>query len=92
MHGHQHRVAHKLSAGLAIALTEQVNPEDFQDFQSLYDWVKSIAGRVSGLGLVTTYDVARRLGALGDYRSVGEGVFEFRIDCGAWLPTIFCTS
>lgn len=63
MHGHQCRVANKLSEGLEVALADQMQPEDFKDFQSLYDWVKSVVGRVKGLGATTAYDVARRLGA-----------------------------
>lgn len=63
MHSHQYRVANKLAEGLEVALADRMQPEDFTDFQSLYDWVKSIAGRVKGLGSITAYDVARRLGA-----------------------------
>jgi len=63
MHGHQRRVAKKLSQGLEIALADSLNPKDFKDFESLYDWVKSVVDRVKGLGLTTAYDVARRLGA-----------------------------
>jgi hypothetical protein len=63
MHGHQRRVANKLSEGLEITLAEKRQPEDLKDFQSLYDWVKSVVSRVKGLGATTAYDVARRLGA-----------------------------
>ncbi|MEG4534020.1 hypothetical protein [Microcoleus sp. D2_18a_D3] len=63
MHGHQCRVANKLSEGLEVALADEMQLEDFQDFPSLYDWVKSVVGRVKGLGATTAYDVARRLGA-----------------------------
>ena len=44
------------------ALADRKQPEDFTDFQSLYDWVRSVAGPVKGLGEMTEYDVARRLG------------------------------
>jgi hypothetical protein len=63
MHGHQCRIANKLPEGLKIALADNLQPSCFKDFQSLYDWVKSIVGRVKGLGVTTAYDVARRLGA-----------------------------
>lgn len=63
MHGHQCRVANKLSEGLEVALADEIKAEHFKDFQSLYDWVKSVVGRVKGLGVTTAYDVARRLGA-----------------------------
>jgi len=61
MHGHQCRVAGKLPEGLQTALSDRKQPEDFYDFQILYCWVKSVTGRVSGLGATTAYDVARRL-------------------------------
>jgi hypothetical protein len=62
MHGHQCRVANKLHEGLEVALADNRQPEDFKDFQSVYDWVQSIVDRVKGLGATTAYDVARRLG------------------------------
>lgn len=62
MHPHQYRVSKKLSQGLEVALADQRQGESFQDFQSVYDWVKSVVGRVQGLAGVTAYDVARRLG------------------------------
>ncbi|MCY7367399.1 MAG: hypothetical protein LH474_04530 [Chamaesiphon sp.] len=61
MHGHQCRVAGKLPEGWQTALFDRKHPEDFQDFQSLYCWIKSVTGRVSGLGATTAYDVSRRL-------------------------------
>ncbi|WP_030006466.1 hypothetical protein [Picosynechococcus sp. NKBG042902] len=63
MHSHQCRVAHKLPEGLRIALADKTQPEDFKDFQSVYDWVQSIVIRVKGLANTTAYDVAQRLGA-----------------------------
>lgn len=63
MHGHQRRVANKLPKGLEMALADKKEPEDFRDFQSVYDWVQSIVAGVKGLGVTTAYDVARRLGA-----------------------------
>lgn len=63
MHGHQRRVANKLPEGLEVALADKKQPEDFKDFQSVYDWAQSIVARVKGLGATTAYDVARRLGA-----------------------------
>jgi len=62
-HGHQCRVAKKLPEGLETALADEMQPEDLKDFEVLYDWVKSVVGRVKGLGATTAYDVARRLGA-----------------------------
>jgi hypothetical protein len=63
MHNHQRRVANKLDEGLEVALADKKQPEDFEDFQSVYDWVQSIVTRIKGLGDTTAYDVARRLGA-----------------------------
>ena len=62
MHGHQCRVAHKLPDGLKITLVNKLQPKELKDFQTLYDWVKSVVDRVKGLGQTTAYDVARRLG------------------------------
>ncbi len=63
MHRHQCRVAHKLSEGLEVALADKMQPEDFQNFQELHNWVQFVTTRVKGLGATTAYDVARRLGA-----------------------------
>jgi len=63
MHGHQCRVANRLADGLAVALADGIQPESLKDFQSLHIWVKSVVGRVRGLGTTTAYDIARRLGA-----------------------------
>ena len=63
MHGHQCRVANKLAEGFKVAFSDGIQPEDLHNFQSLYDWVKSVVDRVKGLGATTAYDVARRLGA-----------------------------
>ncbi|MDF5715332.1 MAG: hypothetical protein PUP93_15980 [Rhizonema sp. NSF051] len=62
MHSHQYRVSNKLPEGLKVALDDKVQPESFEDFQALHNWVQSIVGRVRGLGATTAYDVARRLG------------------------------
>ncbi len=62
MHGHQRRVAKYLPDGLNIALADRKHKEEFNDFQDLYIWIKSITDSVKGLGTTTTYDVARRLG------------------------------
>jgi hypothetical protein len=62
MHGHQRRVAHKLEEGLKISLSDNIPSSRFSDFHSIYQWVKSVTDRVSGLGTTTAYDVARRLG------------------------------
>lgn len=63
IHGHQRRVAHKLDEGLEITLVNKLQPKELNDFQTLYGWIKSIVDCVKGLGLTTTYDVSRRLGA-----------------------------
>ncbi|NER36335.1 MAG: hypothetical protein F6J93_20530 [Oscillatoria sp. SIO1A7] len=63
MHSHQCRVASRLPYGLKVALADRMQPEDFKDFQSLYYWKKSIVERIKGLGAISAYDVARRLGA-----------------------------
>jgi len=48
MHGHQRRVAHKLLDGLEITLVNKLQPKELKDFQTLYDWVKSVVDRVKG--------------------------------------------
>jgi hypothetical protein len=63
MHGHQRRVAHKLEEGLKVSLSDNIPSSRFSDFHSIYQWVKSVTDRVSGLATTTAYDVARRLGA-----------------------------
>lgn len=62
MHSHQYRVANKLPKGLEIALNDNRQPKEFNKFDLIYVWVKSISDHVHGLGPTTTYDVARRLG------------------------------
>ena len=44
-------------------LPGQKQPGDFDDFEDLHTWVSSITGSTDGLGPMTAYDVARRLGA-----------------------------
>jgi hypothetical protein len=63
MHGHQRRVSKNLLLGLKVALEDRKQPVNFHNFQTLHDWVKSVSCRVRGLGVTTSYDVARRLGA-----------------------------
>ncbi len=63
MHGHQRRVAHKLEEGLEVSLSDNIQPDNFNNFESIYSWIKSVTDRVKGLGVTTAYDVARRLGA-----------------------------
>ena len=63
MHGHQRRVAHKLEEGLEVSLSDNIQPDNFNNFESIYSWIKSVIDRVKGLGVTTAYDVARRLGA-----------------------------
>lgn len=89
MHGHQYRVGEKkLFEGLQVALADNKQPEDFQDFNTLHDWVWSVAERVKGLGEMTAYDVARRLGVwLGKepvlvylHRGTKEGARKFGVN------------
>jgi hypothetical protein len=63
MHGHQRRVAGKLDLGLEACLNQNQQPDNFDDFHAVYSWVESITQKISGLGVTTAYDVARRLGA-----------------------------
>ncbi|MGB5966831.1 MAG: hypothetical protein WBG70_00760 [Spirulinaceae cyanobacterium] len=63
MHSHQRRVASKLDEGLKISLSYNRQPDSFDDFQDIYSWIESITIPVDGLGEMTAYDVARRLGA-----------------------------
>lgn len=58
---HQRRVAHKLKEGLDVSLSDNVQPDNFNNFESIYSWIKSVTDRVKGLGVTTAYDVARRL-------------------------------
>ena len=62
MHGHQCRVAHKLDKGLETSLSDNIQPNNFNNFESVYSWIKLVTDRVKGLGVTTAYDVARRLG------------------------------
>lgn len=64
MYGHQYRVGKQLlGEGLKICLSRNKQSDSFNDFHAIYSWIKSITEPTDGLGLVTTYDVARRLGA-----------------------------
>lgn len=38
----------------------------FKDFEELYDFIRSVIGNVKGIGLLTIYDTARRIGHLLD--------------------------
>lgn len=38
----------------------------FNDFEELYDFIRSVIGTISGIGPLTVYDTARRLGHLFD--------------------------
>ncbi|MDY7006454.1 MAG: hypothetical protein SWX82_21675 [Cyanobacteriota bacterium] len=61
MHSHQRRVSSKLGVGLRVSLADGLQPP-LETFEQLYDWVESVTNRVKGLGAMTTYDVAQRLG------------------------------
>ncbi|MGB7442794.1 MAG: hypothetical protein WA919_17150 [Coleofasciculaceae cyanobacterium] len=63
MHPHQRRVADKLDEGLEVSLSDNIQPDNFNNFESIYSWIKSVTDRVKGLGVTTAYDVTRRLGA-----------------------------
>jgi len=72
IHGHQRRVATHLSEGLKFALSDNKSPEEFPNFDSLYQWTRSVGLRViwyrsngakCRLKEVTAYDIARRIGA-----------------------------
>ena len=64
MHGHQYRVGEqKLSEGLQICQSHNRQPDSFNDFHDIYCWIESITKDVKRIGSLTTYDVARRLGA-----------------------------
>jgi hypothetical protein len=62
MHGHQRRVAHKLSEGLRESLKPDIYHDNFNSFHDLYSWIELVASHVNGIGSTTTYDIARRLG------------------------------
>ena len=64
MHGHQCNVGERvLEEGLKAALAQKKQSEDFKNFEELHAWVRSITDVIHGLGAMTAYDVARRLGA-----------------------------
>lgn len=62
MHPHQRRVSSKLAQGLRVSREYALQPEHFETFEELYDWVEKIVSQVNGLGAMTAYDVAQRLG------------------------------
>lgn len=62
MHPHQRRVSSKLAQGLKVSREDAALPEHFETFEELYKWLEYVAYRVKGLGAMTTYDVAQRLG------------------------------
>ena len=66
MHGHQRNVGkQKLEEGLKICLSlkHSRQPDSFKDFHDIYCWIETITKSAYRLGWLTTYDVARRLGA-----------------------------
>ena len=64
MYGHQYRVGKQLlDEGLKICLSRNRQSDSFNDFHAIYSWIRSVTEPTDGLGLVTTYDVARRLGS-----------------------------
>lgn len=54
-------------------------------------WLNSLKDREARARIRKRLDRVA-LGNLGDYRSVGEGVFEFRIDCGPGYRVYFAES
>ena len=63
MNGHQCLVGkQKLDEGLQICLSHNRQPDSFNDFHDIYAWIESITKDVKGIGSLTTYDIARRLG------------------------------
>lgn len=64
MNAHQYRVGkEKLDEGLKICLSHNRQSESFNDFHDIYCWIESITKDTKRIGSLTTYDVARRLGA-----------------------------
>lgn len=64
MHGHQCNVGKKkLEEGLTICKSDQRKSDSFNDFHDVYCWIESITKKTEGIGSLTIYDVARRLGA-----------------------------
>ena len=41
--------------------------EVFEDFEELYDFISSVISSISGIGLLTVYDTAKRIGHLFEY-------------------------
>ncbi|BAQ66609.1 hypothetical protein [Geminocystis sp. NIES-3709] len=64
MHPHQYRVGEKkLDKGLQVCLRHNRKCDSFNDFHDIYCWIESICKNTDGIGSLTTYDIARRLGA-----------------------------
>ena len=64
MYPHQCRPGKKrLEKGLNACKANFKQHKDFNNFEDIYNWIESITKLIDNLGPITTYDVARRLGA-----------------------------
>lgn len=63
MHPHQRRIGRqKLFEGLSITFKNCQRADQFENFDQIYEWIRSISLEINGIGPLTTYDVATRLG------------------------------
>jgi len=51
------------STGQPFIIKNKIN-DNFSDFEELYDFIRSIIGNINGIGLLTVYDTAKRIGHL----------------------------
>lgn len=82
---------------IAIMIIMESQPREIQRYVTpegkvpFAEWLDSLRDRKARLKIQTKL---RRihLGNWGDYRSLGEGVYEFKINYGTWLSDLFWTS
>lgn len=78
-HGHQYCIPNKAVDAVVEVLLKSTIPstgnpfidggkiyDKFCDFEELYDYVRSVIGRIKGIGQLTIYDTAKRIGHLFD--------------------------
>jgi putative addiction module killer protein len=84
----------KKRANVAVLLSMQSSPRELRIYETeqgevpFSSWLYSLRDREAKARIRKRLDRIE-LGNLGDYRSVGEGVFEFRIDYGSGYRVYF---
>lgn len=61
MHNHQTKVKESVRRKFGYAIVDTIDPDAPEDFDDLYDWMEEL--KPKGIGPVTLYDVAVRVGA-----------------------------